>query len=517
MAEIYRGWGEQDFERGNFERARQNYNKILTIFPEDREAIDRLAAVDTAERAEAERRRLARIERERPEEQETLDTRLRRERGFSRVEGVWTTERTGEWQTDQGVSYPTQRTLTLTLQVEGQTVQGALVAGEVDTLPLDNYWVDQVTSERCGVGPDGRVRTAESRQPLEGTVHEDGSVTFTTVSGAILSDECGLLRSGGVDSIQPTGTYSGELSPDDLSLTLNWTWVEFLGGDSIILSAVESERRVSLRPERTVSRVEGVWTTVRTGQDKTDGGTPFPSERTLTLVLQADGSTLRGSMTTHSVGTLPSENHWVDEITSERCGGAPDGRVRHAEGRQPLEGTVHEDGSVTFTTSSGESVVDDCSLLRKHGPDRLLDTGTFNGELSSDGGSITLDWEWSDFLGGGNMILSRVGEGFQRLGSVDPEVRGAINILIVYENRFEAKLQELLSELRSLGYDPSLGNVSEGFSCTANARALALGGKTDGAVLDELRSVANGVMPNFFTEWVDETESNHIYLCESEG
>ncbi len=76
MAEIYRGWGEQDFER-----ARQNYNKILTIFPEDREAIDRLAAVDTAERAEAERRRLARIERERPEEQETLDTRLRRERG----------------------------------------------------------------------------------------------------------------------------------------------------------------------------------------------------------------------------------------------------------------------------------------------------------------------------------------------------------------------------------------------------------------------------------------------------
>ena len=157
--------------------------------------------------------------------------------------------------------------------------------------------------------------------------------------------------------------------------------------------------------------------------------------------------------------------------------GRRDGRVRHAEGRQPLEGTVHEDGSVTFTTSSGESVVDDCSLLRKHGPDRLLDTGTFNGELSSDGGSITLDWEWSDFLGGGNMILSRVGEGFQRLGSVDPEVRGAINILIVYENRFEAKLQELLSELRSLGYDPSLGKRFGGVFLHRECTSPGVGGQ----------------------------------------
>ena len=323
---------------------------------------------------------------------------------LSSIKGVWRAVGIGQDKTDGGTPYPSERTLTLVFQVEGRRLRGSLTTHGVGTLPLENYWVDQVTSERCGREPDGRVRHAESRQPLRGTAL-GRSVTFTTVSGAILSDECGLLRSGGVDSIQPTGTYSGELSPDGLSLTLNWTWAEFLGGDSIILSAVESERRVSLRPERTVSRVEGVWKTVRTGQDKTDGGTPFPSERTLTLVLQADGSTLRGSMTTHSVGTLPSENHWVDEITSERCGGAPDGRVRHTEGRQPLEGTVHEDGSVTFTTSSGESVVDDCSLLRKHGPDRLLDTGTFNGELSSDGGSITLDWEWSDFLGGGNMIL----------------------------------------------------------------------------------------------------------------
>ncbi len=61
MAEIYRVWGERDFER-----ARQNYNKILSIFPEDREATDRLADMDTAERAEAERQRLARIEQERP-------------------------------------------------------------------------------------------------------------------------------------------------------------------------------------------------------------------------------------------------------------------------------------------------------------------------------------------------------------------------------------------------------------------------------------------------------------------
>ncbi len=266
-----------------------------------------------------------------------------------------------------------------------------------------------------------------------------------------------------------------------------------------------------------LSSIEGVWQVVRTGQDSTDGGTSFPSERTLTLEFYVEGTTLRGSLTTRGVGTLPSENYWVDEVTSERCGGAPDGRVRHTEGRQPLEGSVHGDGSVTFTTSSGESIVDDCGLLQKHGPDRLLDTGTFNGELSPDGGSITLDWEWADFLGGGNMILSRVDEGSQRLGSVDPGVRGDINILIVYENRFDEKLQELLSQLRGLGYDPSLGNVSEGFSCTANARSLALGGRTNGAVLDELRDITNGVMPGFFTEWLDETESNHIYLCESEG
>ena len=217
------------------------------------------------------------------------------------------------------------------------------------------------------------------------------------------------------------------------------------------------------------------------------------------------------------MGTLPPESYWVDEITEERCGRAPDGRVRHAESRQPLEGTVHEDGSVTFTTSPGESIVDDCSLLGKHGADRLLDTGTFNGELSPDGGSITLDWEWAEFLGGGTMILTKVSEGSQRLESIDPGVRGAINLLIVYEDRFDEKLQELVSQLRGLGYDPSLGNVSEGFSCTANARSLALGGRTNGAVLDELRDIANGVMPGFFTEWLDETESNHIYLCESEG
>ena len=179
-------------------------------------------------------------------------------RFLSSIEGVWRAVGIGQDKTDGGTPYPSERTLALVFQVEGRRLRGSLTTHGVGTLPLENYWVDQVTSERCGVGPDGRVRTAESRQPLEGTVHEDGSVTFTTVSGAILSDECGLLRSGGVDSIQPTGTYSGELSPDGLSLTLNWTWAEFLGGDSIILSAVESERRVSLRPERTVSRVEGV-------------------------------------------------------------------------------------------------------------------------------------------------------------------------------------------------------------------------------------------------------------------
>ena len=236
MAEIYRVWGERDFERRVWIRARRRYERILLIFPEDREAQDRLAAIEQAEqekvtretREEEERERLARIEHERTitrleEEQEAREARLQRESGFSRVDGVWTTERTGDWQTDQGVSYPTERTLTLTLQVDGRTVRGVLVAGQVDTLPPDNYWVDETTRERCGVGPDGRVRHAEGRQPLEGTVHEDGSVTFTTSSGDILLDECSLLLSGGVDSIQPTGTYSGELSPDGLSLTLNWT------------------------------------------------------------------------------------------------------------------------------------------------------------------------------------------------------------------------------------------------------------------------------------------------------
>ncbi len=261
------------------------------------------------------------------------------------------------------------------------------------------------------------------------------------------------------------------------------------------------------------SGVEGVWRVVRTGEDTTDGGTPFPSERTLTLVLRADGSTLRGSMSTHSMGTLPSENFWADEITNEHCGKAPDGRVRHAESRQPLGGTVFEGEFVHFTSSPGEIVVDDCSLLQKHGADRLLDTGSFNGELSPDGSSITLDWEWAEFLGGGNIVLKKVDEEPLPLVFDDPGVRGATNLLIVYEDRYEKKQKELVSQLRALGYNPRLGNVSKGFSCSANARSLALGGGTDPAVLDELRSKADDVMPNFFTEWLDDSDLNHIYLC----
>ena len=62
MAQIYRGWGDRDFGRGNLERARQNYEKILIIFPEDREALDQLAAINSAEE---EARRVAREEEER--------------------------------------------------------------------------------------------------------------------------------------------------------------------------------------------------------------------------------------------------------------------------------------------------------------------------------------------------------------------------------------------------------------------------------------------------------------------
>ncbi len=62
MAQIYRGWGDKDLARGNFERARQNYEKILVLFPKDREAREQLAAVDQAEQEEA--RRVAREEHE---------------------------------------------------------------------------------------------------------------------------------------------------------------------------------------------------------------------------------------------------------------------------------------------------------------------------------------------------------------------------------------------------------------------------------------------------------------------
>ncbi len=63
MAQIYRGWGDRDFGRGSLERARQNYEKILIIFPEDREALDQLAAINSAEQEEA--TRIAREEEER--------------------------------------------------------------------------------------------------------------------------------------------------------------------------------------------------------------------------------------------------------------------------------------------------------------------------------------------------------------------------------------------------------------------------------------------------------------------
>lgn len=62
MAGICRGWGDSDLERGNFERARQNYEKILVIFPEDRGPGTSWRPLTAREQEEA--RRVAREEHE---------------------------------------------------------------------------------------------------------------------------------------------------------------------------------------------------------------------------------------------------------------------------------------------------------------------------------------------------------------------------------------------------------------------------------------------------------------------